>query len=109
MRSHLTTAVSSHDTLESILEPLDRLLLVDTVTCTDLALGTSSLSYSLTRSCPINAFLSIPSRSCEGPTHFPSRNSHAAVKVHAIDTDRRIILDAQINVFTDTESEVASL
>ena len=43
------------------------------------------------------------------PTHRPKRDSHAAVKVHAVDTDRRIILDAQINVFADPEAEVASL
>lgn len=34
-------------------------------------------------------------------------DSHAAVKVHAIDTNRRIILNAQIDVLADTESEVA--
>ena len=42
-------------------------------------------------------------------THLSSRDSHAAVKVHAVDTNRRIILDAQIDVLADTESEVASL
>lgn len=50
---HLGTAVSPHDALESILEPFDRLLLVDTVASTNLALGASSLGYSLTRSCPM--------------------------------------------------------
>ena len=34
---------------------------------------------------------------------------HAAVKVHAVNTNRWIVLDTQINVFRDTEAEVASL
>lgn len=46
----------------------------------------------------------------QGSHHIiPSRDLHAAVEVHAVDTDRRIILDAQIDVFADPESEVASL
>lgn len=49
----LGTAISPDNTLESILEPFDRLLLVDTVTSTNLALGTSSLGYSLAGSCPV--------------------------------------------------------
>lgn len=36
-------------------------------------------------------------------------NSHAAVKVHSVDTDTRVILDSQIDVFANTEAEVASL
>ena len=35
--------------------------------------------------------------------------SHAAVEVHSVDTNRRVVLDAEINVFADTEAEVASL
>jgi hypothetical protein len=35
--------------------------------------------------------------------------SHAAVEVHAVDTDRRIVLDTEIDVFANTETEVASL
>jgi len=42
-----------------------------------------------------NAYLSLP--------------RHTAVEVHAVDTDRRIILDTQINVLANTEAEVASL
>lgn len=34
---------------------------------------------------------------------------HAAVEVHAVDTDRWVVLDAQIDVLRDTEAEVASL
>lgn len=36
-------------------------------------------------------------------------HSHAAVEVHAVDTDRWVVLDAQIDVLRDTETEVASL
>ena len=34
---------------------------------------------------------------------------HAAVEVHAVDTDGWVVLDAQIDVLRDTEAEVASL
>lgn len=36
-------------------------------------------------------------------------NSHAAVEVHAVDTNRRVVLDSQIDVLGDTEAEVAGL
>lgn len=36
-------------------------------------------------------------------------NAHAAVKVHAVDTNGRVVLDAQIDVLGDTETEVAGL
>ena len=36
-------------------------------------------------------------------------HSHAAVKVHPVDTNGRVILDAQIDVFADPETEVARL
>ena len=36
-------------------------------------------------------------------------HSHAHIEVHAIDTDRRVVLDAQVDVLGDTEAEVASL
>lgn len=51
---HLGTTVSPHDAFKSILEPLDRLLLVDAVTSTNLALGTSSLGNSLAGPCPVD-------------------------------------------------------
>jgi hypothetical protein len=38
-----------------------------------------------------------------------SVHSHAAVEIHSVDTNRRVVLDAQIDVFADTETEVASL
>jgi hypothetical protein len=36
-------------------------------------------------------------------------NLHAAVEVHAVNTDRGVVLDTQIDVLRDTEAEVASL
>lgn len=38
-----------------------------------------------------------------------SSNLHADVEVHAVDTDRWVVLDAQVNVLRDTETEVAGL
>jgi hypothetical protein len=34
---------------------------------------------------------------------------HAAVEVHSIDTNSRVVLNAEINVLRDTETEIASL
>lgn len=34
---------------------------------------------------------------------------HAAVEVHAVDTDRWVVLDTKIDVLGDTETEVAGL
>lgn len=34
--------------------------------------------------------------------------SHADVKVHSINTDGRVVLDSQINVFLNTKSKVSS-
>lgn len=36
-------------------------------------------------------------------------HSHAAVEVHAVDTDSGVVLDTQIDVLADTETEVAGL
>lgn len=38
-----------------------------------------------------------------------TRAGHAAVEVHAVDTDGRVVLDTKIDVLADTEAEVASL
>jgi hypothetical protein len=35
--------------------------------------------------------------------------SHAAVEIHAINSNRRVVLDTEIDMFADTESKVASL
>lgn len=34
---------------------------------------------------------------------------HADVEVHAVDTDGRVVLDAEIDVLADTEAKVAGL
>jgi len=39
----------------------------------------------------------------------PGRDSHAAVEVHAVDANGWVIFDAQIDVFADTKTKVASL
>lgn len=38
-----------------------------------------------------------------------ARAGHAAVEVHAVDTDGRVVLDAQVDVLGDAEAEVARL
>ena len=38
-----------------------------------------------------------------------TRAGHAAVEVHAVDTNGGVVLDAQVDVLADTETEVASL
>jgi hypothetical protein len=38
-----------------------------------------------------------------------TRLAHTDVKVHAVNTNRRVVLDAQVDVFTDTEAKVAGL
>lgn len=34
---------------------------------------------------------------------------HAAIEVHAVDTDTRVVLDSQVDVLADAEAKVASL
>ena len=75
----------SDDTLESVLEPLDGLLALDLVGSSNVGLASATLGNSLARS------------------------GHAAVEVHSVDTNRRIVLDTKIDVFAYTEAEVASL
>lgn len=67
--AHLTP-VTSHDTLESVLEPLDCLWLVDTVTCTNLTLAASSLGDTLTRSSPALQSAMLPTNI--SPPYHPS-------------------------------------
>jgi hypothetical protein len=35
--------------------------------------------------------------------------SHAAVEIHSVNSNRRVVLNTKINVFADTETKVASL
>lgn len=39
----------------------------------------------------------------------PRAHSHAAVEVHAVDTNAGVVLDTKIDVLADTEAEVAGL
>jgi hypothetical protein len=92
----------SDNALESVLVPLDGLGLVDTVGGADLALASPTLGNALAGA------------------------GHAHVEVHAVDTvlrqpcplcrtivcglpNARVVLDAQVDVLADTESEVARL
>jgi hypothetical protein len=50
----------------------------------------------------------LPSQEFEFEFEF-SPNLHAAVEVHSIDTDTRVVLDTQVDVLADTEAEVAGL
>lgn len=77
--------VLSDNTVESLLEPLDSLLALDAVAGANSALHAAAASDTLTGA------------------------GHATVKIHTIDTDGRVVLDAEIDVLADTEAEVASL
>lgn len=98
--------LTTHNAFEAVLEPFDRLLLVDPVGRSHLSLAASSLSHSLTRSSPSNQ--SVSSHPLPSKAH-PRSNVHAAVEVHSIDSNRRVILDSKIDMFTNAESEVARL
>lgn len=73
------------DGVEALLEPPDGVVAVDAVAGTDSGLGTTAAGDTLTGA------------------------SHAAVEVHAVDTDTRVVLDAQVDVLADTEAKVAGL
>jgi hypothetical protein len=75
----------SDDAIEALLEPLDGLVTLDAVAGTDGGLCAAAASDTLTGA------------------------GHAAVEVHAVDTNRGVVLDTKIDVLADTEAEVASL
>jgi hypothetical protein len=75
----------SDDSVEALLEPLHGLLALDAVLRANTALHAPASGNTLARS------------------------GHAAVKVHTVDTDRRVVLDTEINVLANTEAKVASL
>ena len=83
--SHMQAGHLSNDTLEPRFEPLDCIVLADLVTPSNRLVASSSPRHSRTGSC------------------------HAAVEVHSVDTNCRIVLDPQINVLRDAEAEVASV
>jgi hypothetical protein len=38
-----------------------------------------------------------------------SRSGHAGIEIHSVNSDRWVVLDTEINVLADTETEVAGL
>jgi hypothetical protein len=80
LRPHLTD-----NTVEPLLEPLDRLVAVDAVGGADPGLAAAAAADALAGA------------------------GHAAVEVHAVDADCRVVLDAQVDVLADAEAEVARL
>jgi len=84
----LTTTSSgtlADDGVEARLEPLDGVVAVDAVAGTDAALAVAAAADALTGA------------------------GHAAVEVHAVDTNTGVVLDAEIDVLADAEAEVAGL
>lgn len=73
------------DGVEARLEPLDGVVAVDAVAGTDAALAAATAADALAGA------------------------GHAAVEVHAVDTDTGVVLDAEIDVLADAEAEVAGL
>ena len=71
--------------VEALLEPLDGVVAGNAVASADTALAATAASDTLTGS------------------------GHAAVEVHAVDTDAGIVLDTKIDVLADAEAEVARL
>lgn len=73
---------------------------------TNAGLAATTLGDTLTRTSPIPVSFMPPSTSAliSHPGH-----SHAAVEVHAVDTNTGVVLDTQIDVLGDTEAEVAGL
>lgn len=65
-------------------------------------LATCSPGRVLSRSASHFLFLHFISGSIVG-------HSHAAVEVHTVDTNTGVVLDTQVNVFADTETEVTGL
>lgn len=106
----LCTPIAPDNTLEPILEPFDGFGLVDAVAGSDLGSGSPPLCDSLAWSRP-DAVLMISQVLLEGSINQFARikDSHAAVKVHAVDTNGGIVFDPQIDVLTDAEPEVARL
>lgn len=74
---------SSNNTVEPLLEPLDRLIALDAVAGSNVALHPSPPGNTLTGPC------------------------HAAVEIHAVDSNGGVVLDAKINVLADAKAKVA--
>ncbi len=67
-----------------------------------MSLASATLGNTLTRSGPMT---------CQHRSSYADicRYSHAAVEIHSVNTNRRVVLDTEIDVFADTETKVASL
>ena len=93
----------SDDALEAVLVPLDDLGGVDLVGSANLGLAAPAAGDTLTGTGPrcLSASSAEISRS---KVHL-----HDDVEVHAVNADRRVVLDAQVDVLGDTETEVAGL
>lgn len=81
LRAHLAP-LTRHDTIESLFEPGDGVLLVDLVLDADAA------------------------RLVLAALHTAAGAGEADVEVHTVDTGGGIVLDAEVNVLLDTETEV---
>ncbi len=75
----------SDNSLEAGLVPLDNLITPDAVSGTNLGLGTATLGDALTTT------------------------THADVEVHSVNSDSWVVLDTEIDVLGDTETEVTGL
>ena len=71
--------------IRAYLEPLDGLLTLDLVGSTNLGLSATTLGNTL------------------------SWTGHASVEIHSVNTNCWVVLDTEIDVFADTETEVSSL
>lgn len=71
--------------VEALLEPLDGVVAGDAVGSANAALGAAATDNTLAGA------------------------GHAAVEVHAVDTNTGVVLDAKVDVLADTEAEVAGL
>ena len=68
-----------------VIDILDGLITLDLVGRSNLALAAATLGNTLTRT------------------------GHAGVEIHAVNANRWVVFDTEIDVFADTEAEVASL
>lgn len=94
---------SSHNAFESGLEPLDSIIFGHLMLFANLALAPSSPCNTCSRPAPTTTRQPWRSTSISKP------NSHAAIKVHPVDPNGRVILDTEIDVFRDTKTKVASI
>lgn len=94
----------SDDTLESGLEPLDSILLLDLVRSADWGLSSSSAGNTGTRSRPVKSCVSRCSPYMSSLDLFSDQAwfggiLHASVEVHSVDTNCWVVLDTQVDVF----------